>query len=79
MDNEILLIGKMEMDNQWVDKHISELQEKHTNEYIAVQEQKLIASGRNLQELIQILKNKGIDTTSVLVQFIPEKGMSIIF
>jgi len=51
----------------------------YPDEYIAVDNSKVIAHSKNVKTLSGVLKSNGVELTTVLVQFIPKKGVEIVF
>jgi len=79
MMNELQLIARMEENDAFVRKKYTELQKWYPDEYIAVDNGKVIAHSKNAKTLNGVLKSKGVELTTVLVQFIPKKGSEIVF
>ena len=79
MMNELQLITHMEENEAFVRKKYSELQNLSSDEYIAVDNGKVIAHSKNTKTLSGILKSNGVEFTTVLVQFIPKRGVEIVF
>lgn len=78
MQLELQLLNSFENSNKWFNLNYKKIQIEHPNEFVAVSSEKIIGSGKNVEGLVQVLNSKGIDTASVLIEFIPEKGLKII-
>ncbi len=79
MDNELQLITIVEKNDTFARKKHAELQKRYANEYVAIDNGKVIAHNEKIKALSDILNSKGVVLATVLVQFIPEKGVEIIF
>jgi len=79
MMNELQLITRMEENDAFVRKKYTELQKLYPDEYIAVDNGKVITHSKNAKTLSGVLKSNGVELTTVLVQFIPKKGVEIVF
>jgi len=77
--NELQLITRMEENDAFVRKKYTELQKWYPDEYIAVDNGKVIAHSQNVKTLSGILKFNGVELTTVLVQFIPKRRVEIVF
>lgn len=62
-------------DRQWANRHYNELIKKHPNEWIAIVNSKVVASGDNLSQVEKIARNK-TRRKYIPVMFI-EKGIHI--
>jgi len=79
MMNELQLITRMEENDAFVRKEYTELQKLYAGEYIAVDNGKVIAHSKNVKTLSDILKFNDVELATVLVQFIPKRGVEIVF
>jgi hypothetical protein len=79
MEEELQLIKQMENNDSVIRNTYKALQQKYANEYIGIDEGKVIAHSKKLQELLDLLKNMKKDTAKILIQFIPDKGVIILF
>jgi len=77
--DELQLITRMEENEAFIRKKYSELQKSYPNEYVAVDNGKIIAHSKTAKTLTGILKSNGVELTTVLVRFIPKKGVEIVF
>jgi hypothetical protein len=60
-------------DTEWLHSHYDGLIEKHNHEYVAVDNQDVIAYDNNLDKLKQKLAEKHIESTDILIEFIRDK------
>ena len=79
MINELQLITSMEKNDTFARKKYAELQKRYANEYVAIDKGKVIAHDEKIKTLSETLSSKGVELTTVLVQFIPKKGVEILF
>jgi len=79
MMNELQLITRMEKNETFARKRYTELQKLYHDEYIAVDNGKVIAHSKNAKTLSGMLKYNGVELATVLVQFIPKRGVEIVF
>jgi len=79
MMNELQLIARMEENDAFVRRKYTELQKLYSDEYVAVDNGKVIAHSKNVKTLSDILKFNDVELATVLVQFIPKKGVEIVF
>ncbi len=79
MENEIQLIKNFEMDSMWLKTHIDSIRSKFKNSFVAVKDKKVILSGKDLDALIEELKKNGVETDSVVIEYVPEKDIRIIY
>jgi len=77
--DELQLITRMEENEAFIRKKYSELQNLYPDEYVAVDNGRVIAHNKNAKSLSSTLKSNGVELTTVLVQFIPKRGVEIVF
>jgi len=51
----------------------------YPDEYVAVDNGRVIAHSKNSKTLPAILKSNGVELTTALVQFIPKREVEIVF
>lgn len=78
MNQELEIITKAQEDNNWLNSHFDEIQEKYEKKFIAVKDKKIIAEGSNFFKVLETLKNKKEDPALVTIEFIHEKGVTVI-
>lgn len=79
MEEELILIDAMKENDRFVRKNYPKLQEKYGSEFIAIDKGQIIGHNAKLAALKDYLDAKKMDLTTVLVQFIPKKGVEILF
>lgn len=77
--SEILLFERMEKNSKLLRTNYPTLQKEYGESYIAIDEGKVIASKPTLDSLREYLEEKKIELTTVIVQYIPKKGVIILY
>ncbi len=75
---ETKLLNQFEVNNSWLNSNYNQLQEQHPNEFVAIDKKQVISCNKILQDLVKELKLMKVDTSLVLIEFVPEKGLKII-
>lgn len=78
MENEAQLVKEFEADNEWFHKNLSRLQSKHSNMFVAVKGEKVIAASKDFESTLEQVEKQKIDTAFVLIEFVTEKGTFVI-
>ena len=73
------MIIKMDKNAKVVRERFDALKARYPDQYVAIDKGKVIAHGETLKELGDILDKKKANLTTTLVQFIPRKGVEILF
>jgi len=76
--SELECAAKMKENNEWLQEKYEKLQEKYANKFIAIDNKEVVAIGNRPEELINRLKERNIGIESLLIEFIPEKGLILI-
>jgi len=79
MKEELRLIEELEASKKFVEENFEKLQEKYPNEFVAVRGNRILGHSKNPKALIRELEKMGEDLAPVLIEFIPEKGLSVIY
>ncbi len=79
MENELKLLKEFEADSVWVKSHKGDLRDEYANQFVAVRDRKVIESDENLEKLIDKLKSKNIDPSFIVIDFVPEKDVVVIY
>ncbi len=79
MSQELQLITKIENDRKWLDENFKKYQNEYTDEFIAIKENKIIASDKEFNKLVETLKKKGENPALLLIKFIHRKGITLIW
>lgn len=54
----------------WFESNLDSLKAKYNNKFIAFHDSKVIDADTNIDNLINRLKNKGIDTSNIFIKFV---------
>jgi hypothetical protein len=66
-------LEQFDRDTEWLRSHYDELLEQFNQEYVAIRNQQVIESAKDLDELKQELREKNIEPKDILVEFIRDK------
>lgn len=72
------LINKMENSNEYLQEHYSEIQEEHKDEYVAIEDGNFVGSDKDYDNLLKKLKRQKKNLVSILIEFVPKKGVKVI-
>jgi hypothetical protein len=75
---EIAVLKTAERDNEWLQSNFEKIQEEHPNEFVVVSQGRVIAGGKDFEEVVKEVEAKGVDPAATLIEFIPEKGLIFI-
>lgn len=78
MNQELELITRAQEDNEWLNSHFDEIQQKYEKKFIAIKDKRIIAEDSNFFKVLETLKNKKEDPALVLIEFIHERGVTVI-
>ncbi|GEM_PF-1404440 len=76
---ELTLLDKTFEDLAWLRKNFSKIQEEHGNQCVAITNNSIIEFAMDKKSLFAKLKQKGIELSSVLIEYIPAKNEIVIF
>ena len=76
---EIQLMEELGKNDALVRSNFKRYREEYANQYIAVDNAKVIAHNASLQKLREFLAEKKQETITTLIEFIPKKGVEILF
>ncbi len=79
MQKELEMIEKFEENSKFLTKHFDDIQGKHQEEFVAIYRGKIVDANKDLDELIGTLEGKKIDVGFVLIEFLPKKGITILY
>jgi len=74
----IQLLEQRDKSNEFINENYDELIKKFSNKFIAVKDQKVIASGKDFEKVIEQIKKKGLDPSLAIIRFIFKKGHEFI-
>ena len=78
MQQDIQLIKDYENDIIWFKSHKSDIRTVYKNIFVAIKNKQIIDSDSVLNRLLEKLRNKGIDPSFALIEFISEKDVKLI-
>jgi 2-polyprenyl-3-methyl-5-hydroxy-6-metoxy-1,4-benzoquinol methylase len=76
---ELELLTRFKKDSEWLFSKLEEFREKFKNEFVVVENQEVIEHDKNLEKVMESLRNKGKNPSLILIRFIPEKGTVILY
>lgn len=79
MINEVQLLNKIENDNKWFIENYHMIEQKFRNKYVALEGGEIIESDVDFNKLLEKLKAKQKDPSTVLIKFVYKIGSVIIF
>lgn len=76
---EFAVLERMERSENLLRTQYEKLRTEYANEFIAIDNGKILANDSNLAKLqAELSKHKKIDLALVVIQFIPKKGLEIL-
>lgn len=72
------MLRTVEKDNEWLQRNFGKIQEQHPNKFVAVSKKQVIADGESSEDVTKEVEKKGINPATILIEFIPEKGLILI-
>ena len=70
---------ELEIDSRFISNNSSEFSQKYARKFVAIKDKKIIAVGDNFENVLNEIKEKGIDASRVLIEYIPDKGEIILY
>jgi len=74
MLSDLELLNHSEENLKWFQENFSKIQEEFAGKIIAIKDKKIITSAINGKELLNLLKEKRIDDSEVIIEQIRPKG-----
>lgn len=71
-------IKRIESDIEWAAENFEMLLKEHEGKYLAIKEKSIIAESDDFEELLRILKQKGIDPRLVHIESIAPRSFACI-
>ena len=78
MNQELQMLERAYIDNEWFQKNYEKLKADFKNEFVAVKDKQIIVHNKKFDAVIKILEEKGEDPAIILIEFVTEKGIEII-
>jgi signal transduction protein with GAF and PtsI domain len=76
--NELGILDKASRENQWLETNFESIQEKFESKFVAVENEGIVESSSDLQDLMNKLTMKGKNPAFLIVRYIHKKGISVI-
>jgi len=75
----IMEFNELEADSKFISEKSLEFSQKYARKFLVIKDQRIIAIGDNFENVLTEIKDKGIDTSRVLIEYIPDKGEIILY
>lgn len=69
----------LEDDSNFISKKMREFSKKYSKQFIAIKDNRLIAIGKNFEGVMNKIKEKNIDPSFVLIEYVPGKEEIILY
>jgi hypothetical protein len=79
METELKLIESFERDTRWFHDNMKVLRDRYKGNYVAVKDRSVIFANKSVDALIDMLKKQNIDPSFVLIEFVTEKPLKMLF
>ena len=71
--------NELEADSNFISERSLELSQKYARKFLAIKDKRIIAIGDNFENVLNEIKEKGIDASRVLIEYIPDKSEIILY
>ena len=71
--------NELEADSNFISEKSLEFSQKYARKFLVIKDQRIIAIGDNFEDVLNEIKEKGIDASRVLIEYIPDKGEIILY
>ena len=78
MNSDWELINSLEENLKWFQNNFNKIRESYEKKIVAIKNKKIIASADNSKQLLDLLEEKGIDNSEVLIEAITPKNEIVI-
>lgn len=79
MEEEMQIIKKVERSNKVLSKKYAGIQNKYGDQFIAVDNGRIIAHNQKLDALRKYLEGNKIVLAAVVIEYIPSKGVTVLY
>lgn len=79
MEEEVQLIKKMRENDRAIRDNFAKLRKEHPDQYVAVDNGIVLASADNLQLLKKQIEEKKLKLATLLIEYIPKKGVVVLY
>jgi hypothetical protein len=77
--DELKMLEEFRRNDKAFWRYYERLQEKYPNKCVAIKYEKVIGADKNPKRLIKRLQKKKEDLATCLIQFVPEKGVQVLY
>jgi hypothetical protein len=74
---DLELLHANEQNFAYLDRRYAALRTRYGDEYVAIRSGRVIAHGRDLDDLLGDIEERGIDPATVLVEFLPDRALAL--
>ncbi|HLC50888.1 MAG TPA: DUF5678 domain-containing protein [archaeon] len=78
MQTELQMLNEAKRDNGFLMKNYEAIREKYENEFVAIKNEKIIAHGKRIEDVISHLESRGINSAMTTIEFMREKNIIIV-
>lgn len=78
MNGELMLLTRTANDRKWLQANMEKLREKFEKQFVAIEEEKIIAVNKDLEKLVEEVKKQGKNPAIIIIEYIYEKGALLI-
>jgi len=78
MNDTIKYILELEKEGEWLQSKYNELRYKFGDQFVAVKDEKIIANGKDIKNVIEKVKKAGEDPALTLIEFIFKNKVELI-
>ena len=71
--------NELEADSNFISEKSLEFSQKYPRKFLVIKDQRIIAIGDNFENVLNEVKEKGIDASRVLIEYVPAKGEIILY
>ena len=71
--------NEMKDDSSFISEKIAEFGRNYAGKFVAVKNKQIVAIGDDFERVIEEIKRKNLNPSSVLIQYIPIKGEIIFY
>ena len=76
--DEVQIFEEAEKNQRFLDERFKELETKYPNQFVAISGSALVGAGETPDAVFEVLKEKGLDNSKVLIEFIPLAGSILV-
>lgn len=76
--SDFQMLLNAQKDVQYLKKSHDSLKKNYENQYVAIKDGKVVAHNKNIDAILKLLKNKKINPSSVLIEFLHPTDMVLI-